>query len=125
MAVANIVLNTKTYAFSSDQGGIITLLDQSGGIPNGFSELTISLTPPQKGGAVYRAKFGLGLPVVALVDSSCSCVGAIQRFERGSMTFDIPVNGTLAERTDFALRAKDLLANVQIQALLASLTRPG
>ncbi len=125
MAVANVVLNTKTYAFTSDQGGIITWQEQSGGIPTGFSSLTLALRTPAKTGSPYRLDMRLSLPVVATVDSSCSCIGTVLRYEEARVLVEIPDSGTTAERTDFGLRMKDLLANAQVQAAFASLTRPG
>lgn len=125
MAIANVVLNTKTYTFASDQGGIITWLEQSGGIPTGFSALTLALRQPNKQGSPYRLEMRLGVPTVAAVDSSCTCTGDVLRSEDARIVVEIPVNGTTAERTDVGLRLKDLLANTQVQAALASLTRPG
>lgn len=125
MAIANVVLNTKTYTYASDQGGIITWLETSGGIPTGFSRISLALREPNASGSPYRMELRLSLPVVAEDDSECACTGAILRHEDARVVVEIPNNGTTAERTDFGLRLKDLLANAQVQAALATLVRPG
>lgn len=127
MAIANVVLNTKTYTYSSDQAGIITWLETSGGIPTGFSRLTMSLREPNDPtkGSPHRVDLRLRVPIVADESSICNCVGEILRWEDVRISVEIPSSGTTAERTDFALRLKDLLANAQVQSALASLVRPG
>lgn len=129
MAIANVVLNTKTYTYASDQAGIITWLERSGGIPSGFSVLTASLNgpsnPSKDDAGPWRMQLNLKLPVVATVDSSCACIGSVLRYEQARVTVEIPNSGTTAERTDFGLRIKDLMADAQVQAMFASLTRPG
>lgn len=123
MAIANVVLNTKTYTFASDQSGIITWNETSGGIPTGFSKLTLALREPSKDGP-FRLEMRLGMPVVAAVDSACSCTGEVLRHEDARVVVEIPQTGSTAERTDYGLRLKDLLANAQVQAALATLVRP-
>jgi len=124
MTIASVVLNTKTYTFASDQGGIISWQETSGGIPTGFSQLTMALRTPNKPGSPYRLDMRLGVPVVATSDSTCACTGAVLRHEDARIIVEIPDSGTTAERTDVGLRLKDLLANTQVQAALATLVRP-
>lgn len=126
MAIANLTLNTKTYTYASDQAGIITWNELSGGIPTGFSKATLALREPNgKPNSVYRLEMHLTMPTVAAADSECACTGEVLRNEAGRVIVEIPTTGTTAERTDYGLRLKDLLANAQVQAALASLTRPG
>lgn len=125
MAVANVVLNTKAYAFSSDTQGIITWLDKSGGIPTGFQRLTASIKEPTSVGSPYRIQLGLVKPVVAAADSACSCVGDILRQSTLRVTIEVPSNSSAAERTDLGLSFKDLAADAQIQAMITGLVRPG
>lgn len=124
MAIASVVLNTKTYAVESDQNGIITWSETSGGIPTGFSKLTMALRQPAKAGSPFRLDLRLSLPVVATADSACSCTGSVLRHEDARILVEIPDSGSTAERTDFGLRLKDLLADTQVQAALATLVRP-
>jgi hypothetical protein len=128
MAIANVVLNTKTYTPVKSTGSKIDFVEASGGIPTGFSRLSFELRNPQsvdpKKGSPYRAEFVLDLPVVAASDSDCACTGDILRWEKARVLVELPQTGTTAERTDFALRLKDLAANAQFQAVLTSLTMP-
>jgi hypothetical protein len=125
MAIASITLNSVVYSYASDQGGIITWRDTTGGIPTGFGTITMrmGLTPSKDG--PYRVELGLRLPVVATDDSDCSCAGTLLRYENVRVSVELPQTGTAAERTDFAVRLKDLLANALVQAALSSLVRPG
>lgn len=124
MAIANVTLNTKTYGFSSDQNGLVTMLETSGGIPTGFSPFSFRLDAPKSGGQVYRASWNLALPVVATVDSDCTCVGQeLRRYAFRSEAL-IPVTSTTAERTDFGLRIKDVFALAMVQTMMSGLVRP-
>lgn len=126
MAIANVVLNTKTYAFASDQNGVITLLDRAAGVPTGFGSLTISQRPPVGNdvNGVWKTVIGLRLPVVAAEASECVCPGQLQRFSKVTVTIDEPNTGTAAERLDLAEQLDDLFQNAQIKALISTLTRP-
>lgn len=119
-----LTLNTKTYTFMSDTQGVITWLETSGGVPTGFSSATATIRSPNKAGSPYRAEWRLDLPVVATADSACSCTGTVLRDEAVRVVVEIPDSGTTSERTDFALRLKDLVASSQFQTMLISLTRP-
>lgn len=125
MAVANVVLNTKTYAYSSDQAGIITWLDKSGGIPTGFQKLTAKITDSQTVDTPIRISWQLYKPVVAAVDSACTCTGEVLRTSSCRILIEESANGTSAERTDLGLSIKDLAADTQFQAMVTALTRPG
>jgi hypothetical protein len=124
MAVANIVVNTKTYTYASDVGGVVTMVETSGGIPTGFGKITFSLREPVKGSPNYRAIVTEYVPVVASVDGGGFVAGQLMRYSKFSHSFEVPATGTTAERTDAALRSKDLLANAQIQGILTTLVRP-
>jgi hypothetical protein len=125
MAVANVVLNTKTYAYSSDQQGIITWLEKSGGVPTGYQKLTGSIKDSANADVPVRIQWVLTKPTVAASDSTCSCTGEVLRTELGRIQIELDPTGSLAERTDLALCLKDLAANAQFQAMITDLTRPG
>lgn len=125
MAVANVVLNTKTYAFSSDQSGIITWLEKSGGVPTGYQRLTASIKDSTKADVPVRIQWTLFKPIVAAADSSCSCTGEVLRSSNCRINIEMPTTGSLAERTDLALCVKDLAANAQFQSMITDLVRPG
>lgn len=126
MAIANVVLNGKTYAFASDQNGVITLLDRAGGVPTSFAALTLSQRPPTNNSqsSPWKTTIGLKLPVVADAASECACPGQVQRTSYVTITIEEPVTGTAAERTDLAEQLDDLFQNAQIKAMIATLTRP-
>ncbi len=125
MAVANVVLNTKTYAYSKDVQGIITWLEKSGGIPTGFRSLSLSLQDSADAGKTVREQWVLKIPVVAAVDSACTCTGEVLRTATGRIQLELSPQSSTAERTDFALSMKDLAANAQFQSAIIDLTRPG
>lgn len=131
MAIANVVLNTKTYTPQSSTGSKVVWAETSGGVPTGFSLLSMELRNPplstdraKAGASPFRVTLILDVPVVATEDTDCVCAGGILRWERCRIQVEIPQNGTTAERTDVGLRIKDLLANAQVQATLANLVMP-
>lgn len=125
MAIADLTLNTVTYAYNSDQNGVITWLDASGGIPTGFSSVDLSVRAPNKGGTAWRVEANFYHPVVATDDSACSCTGTVLRSEAAKIVVNLPVSGTTAERLDDALRIKDFVATTAFQNALKTLVRPG
>lgn len=125
MAIANVVLNTKTYTYSQDQNGVILWRDVSGGVPSGFPTLQMSLSSPAKADLPYVLKLKLRIPVVATEASECTCAGDVLRWEEGNVTVQLPQTGTTAERLDFSLQMKDLMANALVLAAEQSLVRPG
>lgn len=124
MAIATIVINSKTYTPVSFQNGVLTYEETSGGIPTGFSQLTAQLRRPDREGGAYRLDLRLTVPVVAAEDTDCVCAGGLLRKEIHRSLTEIPNNGTTAERTDVQVRIKDLYANASIIAMLKDLTMP-
>lgn len=124
MAITALTLNTKVYSLQSDQGGIITWSETSGGIPTGFSDASLSLRKPAKAGSPWRIELHLDLPQIAEVANECACPGQILASEKARVIVELPGTATTAIRTDFGLRLKDLMANAQIQATIANLVRP-
>lgn len=120
-----ISLNSKTYNFVGfDRNGVSIYQETSAGVPTGFSYLTCRVSPATAK-ETAKVRWRLTMPVVAADDSSCSCTGAVLRtytYDEGRI--DIPGTGSSAERTDFGLRLKDLVATTQYQASITSLTQP-
>jgi len=110
-AQANITLNTKVYASGGSNDGTATWVDRSAGVGGGFSIVTEKFDPTAKGGLVQRMLFTLNLPVVSATDTACACAGDVLRTSSAQLSIWVPQNSTLAERTDFYLRIKDLVAS--------------
>lgn len=121
--MANIVLNTKTYNGSGVINGIAMYTERSAGVAGGFAPLSASVKVGN-GSDKTRIHWKAGLPVVAVEATSCACPG--QSLRRADADFNIRMDSamTLAERTDFALRLKDLVASPEFQASIISLQQP-
>jgi len=79
-----------------------------------FTTVEESVVGPDAKG-VYRAKWKLVVPKLAVADSSCACTGS----ELGKTTVNIEVVSnsafTTADLTDIGLRIKDLAATTPFQ----------
>lgn len=115
--MSNIVLNTKTYAGPQFANNVSNWTERSAGILSGFSKLRGSISTDSK----VRVKWDFDLPVIAAVDSSCSCAGDVLRMADINLTVRMDPSMTLAERTDLADRIKDLVATSQFRDSLISL----
>ena len=119
--MSNLTLNTKTYTGAGLVNGLVSWIERSLGIASGFSVTRSSLrTDPEKGGKV-RGKWDIDMPIVATESSACSCAGDVLRTADANISFRLDKRLTLAERTDFALRLKDLVASAQFQASIINL----
>jgi len=122
--MANIVLNTKTYSGNGVVNGIASYTERSAGVAGGFSPLTMSVSLPSGDKAKSRAHVKIGMPIVATEASECACPGATLRRADADLNVRMDPTLSLAERTDFALRLKDLVASSEFQAMLISLQQP-
>lgn len=120
-----ITLNTKVYNFSGfDQNGVSVFQEVSGGVATAFSYLTCRVQPGNSG-KDSTVRWRLTMPIVAATDSECGCAGTVVRtfrYEDGRSV--IPATATLAERTDFQVRVKDLAACAQFIASYKDLVQP-
>lgn len=118
----SIVINSKTYNFDGyDKNGVAVYTERSGGVPTSFSVLTFGM---ESGKDVTKITVRLSVPIVALDDSDCSCVGSVLRTSRFTWTLEEPNTGTTAERTDWQARIEELAATAQFSALLINLVKP-
>jgi hypothetical protein len=121
----SITLNSKVYNFIGfDPNGVSIYRETSAGVASGFSTLTNKVTVPFDGKTDAVVRWRLTMPIVATVDSECSCAGTVLRtfrFEDGRIT--IPPGATAAERTDFQVRVTALTATAQYIASLNSYTQ--
>lgn len=121
--MANIVLNTKTYGGIGLLAGIAQWFERSGGVAGAFGSLTATVKVGG-GSTKSRIHWKLGMPVVAEEASSCACPGTVTRRLDGDIDIRMDPTATLAERTDYALRLKDLVASPEFQASIINLAQP-
>lgn len=121
-----LTLNTKTYSFSGIANAITTYLERSGGIAAAFSAVTASLRMDSGSSreAKSRIQWKLQFPVVADEASACACPGDVVIEADASIAIRLSKNMALAERTDFALRLKDLVASTEFQSSIINLQQP-
>lgn len=121
----SITLNSKIYNFIGfDKNGVSIYQETSAGVPSGFSQLSCRVIQ-SSGNNDAVVRWRLRMPVVAVSDSECSCVGTVLRtfvYEDGKMS--IPASSSAAERTDFQLRVTALAATAQFLASINSLVQP-
>lgn len=122
MSLSPITLNTKVYSPIQNSNGIARWSERSGGVPNGYSPLDITVREPAPGVKNFRAISKMLVPVVTTVDSSCSCIGDFLRQTGYEVTMTSAVGSTTAERTDAYLRFKDLVASPAFIAAFRDLT---
>lgn len=118
--MANITLNTKTYTGRGVINSLSTYVELSGGIAASFSPLTASMKMDTKSRVLWK----LEVPVVAAEATSCACPGQVLRVSDASIQIRMDLGATVAERTDFALRLKDLVASPEFQASITNLQQP-
>lgn len=116
----SIILNTKTYGFAGIANAIAQFVDRSGGIASSFSNLTSSLRFDTK----VRGQWKLEVPIIAGEAGPCACPGEVVKVSDLNLSFRLDTGLTVAERTDFALRVKDLVASPEFQASIINLTLP-
>lgn len=119
--MGNITLNTETYNGTGVTNGVAQYIERSAGVAAGFSPVTGSVRQDSKS----RVQWKLAQPVVATEASSCSCPGTVIRVMDADIRARLDPGATLAERTDFALRLKDLVASVEFQQSIINLQQPG
>lgn len=110
-AQANLTLNTVSYVPTGVVAGLAGWINRGSGVPGAFSRASISVNDPGPSGKVYRVTAKLALPTVAATDTDCACAGDVLRTDNVTVEFLLPVSSTTAERTDFYLRLKDLVAS--------------
>lgn len=121
-AQSNLTLNTKVYAPRGKNAGDIATWalvgDSTFGGASSFA--TERLTGPSKEG-VTRVSFKLTVPKAAAADTSCACTGEVIAKGLANIEIVIPSQFTAAERSDFALRIQDLVANAIFTASVSNL----
>ena len=122
MSMSPITLNTKVYSPIQNSNGVARWSERSGGIPNSYSPLDITVREPAAGVKNFRAISKLLVPVVSTEATSCSCVGDFLRQVGYEVTMTANVGSTTAERTDAYLRFKDLVASPEFIAAFRDLT---
>lgn len=120
--MSTIVLNTKNYLSAGIANAISAFTERSAGIAAGFSNATFSLRMNSQD--KIRGTVKLDLPVVAEEATSCACPGQVLRVADANISIRMDQGMTTAERTDFALRLKDLVASSAFQDYVINLQLP-
>lgn len=117
----SITLNSKVYNFAGfDTQQLSNYVNRDAGIPTGFSRLTNRVDDGQ-GSANTKVRWKLKVPVVASVDSECSCIGALLRDYTVDIVVTVPPGSTSAERTDLQTRITDLVASPEFSGSITNL----
>lgn len=120
----SISLNSKTYNFSGfNQQSISQYIERSAGVPSGFSPLTVKVEDGGAG-ANTKVRWKLKIPVIAVADSECACIGALMREYIVDMVVTVPAGSLAAERTDLLTRIQDLVATPEYTGSITSLLQP-
>lgn len=126
-------VNHTFTAIYVDAAGVGHYEDQLGGIPIGFSRLSISLKRPNGStapgssskGTVYRARVKIDCPVLEVTSPSTGTgiqpAPTISHTGMFSADFVLPARSSEAERKDLRAFAKNLLANSVITDVVEKL----
>lgn len=120
--MANLTLNTVVYNGMGIVNALAQWVSRAAGVASGFAyvKARIRFDDPK----FVRIKWTANLPTVATADSSCSCTGEMLRFIDADISIRVATQSTTAERTDFALRLKDLVATTDFQSSIINLQQP-
>lgn len=116
----SLTLNTKVFTFDGVVNAIATFSNRAAGVVAGFQGVTALIRLGDKSRITWKA----GFPVVAAEASECACPGQVLRRLDADVSIRMDPGATLAERTDFALSLKDLVASPEFQASIISLQTP-
>lgn len=120
----SITLNSHVYSYDGFTNQAISQYsDRSGGVPSSFSPLT-SKVEDGSSSSNTKVRWKLKVPVVATVDSECSCAGTLLREYITDIVITVPPGSTAAERTDLEARISDLVASPEFSASIISLVQP-
>lgn len=111
-AFTNITLNTKVYTPTSYKGEMATWTNRDGGVAAAFSPLTQRFyQAPSQGGkaGAFHSVHRLTVPIVAAVDTECSCAGSLLRESGLEVRAWFAPASTTAERTDLLARLRALV----------------
>lgn len=120
MNQTDLTLNTHVYTPSGTTAGNGVWTNRDSGVATGFSTVSAKVKD-NPSSPVYRLEWDLTQPRIASSDTSCSCAGSVLRTDRSSLTILVPRGDTLAERTDLALKLKDLVATTAFQNAIINL----
>jgi len=119
-----IVLNSKTYNYRGfNPQSISTYFETSAGVPSGFSPLTSRVEGTDGSGKV-KTRWKLKVPIVAAVDSGCSCTGSVLREAIVDIVVTLERTATAAERTDLQARIVALVQTPEFSGSVINLVQP-
>lgn len=116
----SLTLNTKVYPFAGIASSISSYVYRGLGLAALFSPVTASV----KLDTMSRIQWKLRVNNPQPEDSGCCTTDPVAGFEEADIKIRMSLNATTAERTDFALRLKDLVATPEFQASIINLEQP-
>lgn len=120
----SLTLNTKVFSFDGVVNAIATFSNRLAGIVAGFKTVTASVRIASSETEKSRITWKAGFPVVAEEETACACPGKALRRLDADINVRLDAGATVAERTDFALSLKDLVASPEFQASIINLQVP-
>lgn len=119
--MSNLTLNTKVYTGSGLVNAIYTWMQRTAATFGAWSRASVQIGfTTQKA----RVNWKLAVPVVAEDATACACPGDVTRLAAADINVRFDPGATTAERTDFALQLKDLVASPDFQASLINFQYP-
>ena len=116
----SLTLNTKVYPFAGIVSGVTSYVYRGLGLAGLFSPVTASV----KVDTMARVQWKLRVNNPQPEDSGCCTTDPVAGFEEADIKIRMSPNATTAERTDFALRLKDLVATTEFQSSIINLEQP-
>lgn len=122
--MANITLNTKVFSGRGVVNAIASYMNTALGLLAGFGTVTGSVRLPSGKDAKANIQWRLKLPIVAAEASACACPGEAVDEIDCYIQVRATKGVTAADRTDFALQVKDLVALPEFQQSIINFTQP-
>lgn len=119
--MSNLTLNTKVFTGSGLANAIYTWYYRAAGVVVGWAKASVNV---QLGVQKNRVNWKLNEPVVAEEATSCACPSTVLRNAAADISVRFDAGATTAERTDFALKLKDLVASADFQNSLINFEYP-
>lgn len=116
----SLTLNTKVYPFTGIMAGITSYVYRGLGLAALFSDATIQVRLDTM--SRIHAKLKVVNPVA--VAEGCCATEPVAGVMDVDIKVRLPLNATVAERTDFALRLKDFVGTPEFQAAITNLAQP-
>lgn len=116
----SIVLNTKTYNWSGWINGVSSWIERSLGLAALFSSVTASV----KIDTMARETWKLHVPFPTVPADGCCATEPVLGIAEATINLRMSPSLTIANRTDFRERLKDLIQSAEFTAAVVNLQTP-